>query len=441
MRSIGVPPTNGEWMSQANMLRHHSIKLDLVAEQERVWIKIFARNTKAIRHDMDGLEWHEDEDDDSDNDFFNDSENDDDEEITSDKKDNDDNSNTILSTFEHLPIFKKAKTYLSCSQLYQYHYKPPVVVFAFMKVKENEDPFVQKIMDRLKEMGICIYLQQQQEDNDDKTHHFHSLRNQYLPYLKERGWDPATFTATTAISSQPSQQQHKDGMFYSLTTEKLNLDVSTVLAMISELSHHVCQVDEVDGEALKLQAAMELKHAVLNDLNKILKGKQLCIVQSAFDRLKSIIQVVAGPQERKRFNYLFPNEKIIEKSSTEDTTTIENDDDNDDGDDLWTILEPPQIPITILPNQPSLRFQQLLELPPKSAKHQPGSKLNNGRKIRCRFTDFHANIFGTADTYRMSSVTSIQWMPSALIEAGVTGMSIVIHDPRSLAEQKMHSKK
>ncbi|CAO3618888.1 unnamed protein product [Cunninghamella blakesleeana] len=425
MRNIGVPPINGEWMSQANILRKHSIKLDLVTEHERVWIKIFARNTKAIRHDMDGLEWGDD-----------DSEDDSDFEYDDGFQDDHDDSNPMQAHFDHLPIFKKAKTYLRCAQLYQYHYKPPVIVFAFMKVKENEDPYVQKIMDRLKEMGICVYLQQ-----DDNNNNNSNLRSHYLPYLIENGWDEASIdlTSTTIDVSSLTINDNKDNnesdrkneeIAYSLTTKQLNLDVSTVLAIISELSHHGCQVDEVDGEALKLQASMELKHVILNDLEKILKGKELFMTQCAFDRLKSIIDVVAGPLEKKRFYYLFPNEK---KENDDNEKEIE--------DDLWTNLTPPNLPIIIIPDEPSLRFKQLLELPPKSAKRQPGSKLNNGRKIRCRFTDFHANIFGTADTHQMSSVTAIQWMPFALAEAGITGTSMVIHDPRSLAEQKMHVNK
>ncbi|KAI8096213.1 uncharacterized protein BX664DRAFT_323397 [Halteromyces radiatus] len=389
MRSVAVPPKNGQWMPLATMLRRHSLKVDLVAEQERVWIKVIARNTKAFRLDMAGMENNIIDDDDDLNDFDDDN---------SDISDIDESSkagivNVEAPSFDELPIFKKARAYLTCAQAHSVHFKTPIVVFAFMRIHRDQDPFVQRIMDQLEHMGICIYLQDQQD-----------IRSTYMPVMKQ----------VFGVGQLP-----KLDAMYALTTPKLNLDVSTVLAMVSELSHHVCGVDQVEGEALQLQAAQEMTEPIIPQLERILHGKQLFMTQSAFDRLESIMAVVAGPMEKQRYHYLFPST---------------SNDNNKSNPHVWTSLTPPS-PITVIPDQPTTRFTQLLE-PPKGGMI---SKLNNGRKIRSRFSSFHAIIFGTADHHQMTTITAIQWMPTALAEAGLLGSAIITHPPRSLAEQKMHT--
>lgn len=404
MRAVAVPPKDGQWMALATMLRQHSLKVDLVAEEERVWIKVIARNTKAFRHEMAGLEWDNGSDDDDDfgyDDHFSDDDDDDDDVVP-------------VCTFDELPIFKKARTYLECAQAHPVHYKVPVVVFAFMRIQYEEDPFVQRIMDRLEEMGICVYLQNHQQEGT-------SIRTRYLPAIQK------AFGNTNG----------------SLTTPKLNLDVSTILAMVSQLSHYGCSVDEIEGEALQTQASQEASSPILPILEQILgEGKELYMVQSAFDRLKSIMDVVAGPTEIKRYLYIFPFLRTAPTTTTTSTATAAASPEKiDDDDNLWTTLTPPPA-ITIIPDEPSARFQHLLE-PPLATPSARGltSKLNNGRKIRSRFSSFHAGIFGTADTLHMTTITAIQWMPAALLEAGLLGSAIVTHPPRSLAEQKMHIKK
>ncbi|ORZ23031.1 hypothetical protein BCR42DRAFT_487069 [Absidia repens] len=408
MRAVAVPPKNGQWMALTTMLRRQSLKLDLVAEQERVWIKVIARNTKAFRHEMAGLEWDDggsDSDSDDDVGGYNDNFSD------NDSDSGDGMGGAVTSTscsFDDLPIFKKARSYLACAQAHPVHYKVPVVVFAFMRIGYNQDPYVQRIMDRLADMGICVYLQNQ--DSPPL-----SIRTKYLPAVERVFGDMG--------------QSGLNGNSNALTTSTLNLDVSTVLAMISQLSHHPCGVDDIEGEALQMQATQQATQPILPVLEQILGGKQLVMVQSAFDRLKSIMEVVAGPMEIQRYHYLFPTIRL---------TASSNDDRNSaTAVSLWTTLTPPPA-ISILPDQPSTRFMQLLD--PPLPKQSTASKLNNGRKIRSRFSAFHAGIFGTADHLQLTTISAIQWMPSALAEAGLLGTSIVTHPPRSLAEQKMHIK-
>lgn len=365
MEPIFVPPENNVWMSRAVLMQQRSVKVDIVAEKGLVWVKVIARNAKALRHDMAGLEGEMDEDFQSD-----------------DSSEEDEEGGTLVAddAFEQLPIFKKAKEYLRSAEAHHVHFRAPKVVFAFMRLyKDQQDMFVERIMDRLRELGIVVYTGGNQD-----------LRSTYIAELGS------------------------EHLLSDLTTSSLNLDVSTVLALLSEMAHAPCPPDQVEGEALRLQAEREREAPVLPVLKQLLKGKALYMVQSAFDRLRDIVQVVAGPREQARFRYLF-----------------RLDDDNPFDTSLWTLIDE-ELQINVLPDAVSDRFRQLLEPPPRKG------KLNNGRKIRSKFSEFHAIIFGSGDTYRMTTITAIQWMKTALEDAGLTGIAIVSHEPRSLAEQKMH---
>ncbi|CEG71297.1 hypothetical protein RMATCC62417_07052 [Rhizopus microsporus] len=366
MKIIGVPlPNQDIWLSQVALIKRKSIKVDIIAQNGLVWVKVIARNAKAFRHEVMGLEQKEEDDD-----------------YCSD--DDDDNiKEPSASDFDSLPIFNKARDYLMAARAYHVHYHTPVVVFAFMRIRPQEDVFVQRIMDRLTEMGIIVHLQT--PDND--------LQGAYMPLLK--GIDVTN-----------------------LSTEKLNLDVSSIFALISELSHHPCSPDDISAIPIKVQAEREASVRCLPQLKRIVEGKELYMVQTAYDRLKSIIDIVGGPNEIARFQYLFRH------SLGHPETPFDQ--------DLWSML--PSLEVHVIQDAPSTDFFQLLEPPPQK------SKLNNGRKIRTRFSEFHAIVFGSGHYYQMTTLTAIQWMEKALTDAGVLGTFIICHEPRSLAEQKMVKK-
>ncbi|KAK4519178.1 uncharacterized protein ATC70_009410 [Mucor velutinosus] len=378
MRLVSAPAqNNNQWMSRAAMIRNHSVKVDIVAENGLVWIKVIARNAKAFRHELMGLEW-----DDSSSSSSSSSDEDEDDE----SEGNDDCKQSLLASsgdFDSLPIFKKAREYLKTAQAHHVQFHTPIVVFAFMRIKRDEDVFVQRIMDRLTEIGIVVHLQSSHS----------TLQSSYLPLLKNVG-----------------DLDH-------LTTPSINLDVSSTLAIISELSHHVCLPKQVSAIPIQVQAEREALVPALPQILPYITGKKLCIIQTAYDRLADIVHVVGGPNETARFNYLFRKHLGLDLEFDQE---------------LWTIL--PSLSVEIMPDASSEAFVKLLDPPSQK------SKLNNGRKIRTRFSDFHAKIFGSGDHYKMTTLTSIQWMEIALKDAGVQGALLVSHEPRSLAEKKMESR-
>ncbi|KAI9473836.1 MAG: hypothetical protein EXX96DRAFT_579585 [Benjaminiella poitrasii] len=375
MRPVSAPVKVNVWMSRAAMVRNRSVKVDIVSENGLVWTKVIARNAKAFRHELMGLEWEDDDEVSSDND--------DDDDVSFDNEDKDASAAIASDGFDSLPIFKKAHEYLRTAEAHQVQFRTPVVVFAFMRIRPEEDMFVQRIMDRLTKIGIVVHLQQPD----------HEVRSSYAPWL-----------------------QDVDDLDH-ITTSSLNMDVSSMLAITSELSHHVCLPQDVSAMPLQIQAQRETQLPVLPQILPYIMGKKLFMIQSAYDRLKDIVEVVGGPNETARFQYLFRHHLGLQ-----DTLDFDP--------ELWTIL--PSLSVEVIQDASSERFKKLLDLP-----QQQKSKLNNGRKIRTRFSEFHARIFGSGDHYKMTTMTSIQWMGTALEDAGIQGSLLVSHEPRSLAEKKM----
>lgn len=373
-----VTKQNDVWKSRAAMVRDRRVKVDIVAENGLVWIKVIARNAKAFRHEIMGLEWEQGGS--SSSELESESESDEEEEEK-------EATTAAAGDFDNLPIFKKAREYLETAKAHHVQFHTPIVVFAFMRIQPKEDIFVQRIMDRLSDMGIVVHLQGEQ-----------GLKSTYMPaFIKSVG-----------------EGQDLDHF----TTQSINMDVNSALALLSELSHHVCLPNQISAIPLQVQAEREAQVPVLAQMIPYITGsKRLFMIQSAYDRLKEIVDIVGGPHEKARFNYLFRKHLGLELEFDQA---------------LWTIL--PSLSVQVMQDAASEKFSKLLEEPPDG---QHKSKLNNGRKIRTKFSEFHAKIFGSGDYYQMTTMTGIQWLGQSLSEAGLQGTFIVSHEPRSLAENKM----
>lgn len=91
---------------------------------------------------------------------------------------------------------------------------------------------------------------------------------------------------------------------------KLNIDITTMIAYVSELSNggaH-CKFNE---KLLEEQASMERKEPIVPILEKLFEGKQLICCETSLKSFDEIIQLLAGPKEmiraeefKKRLNIL-----------------------------------------------------------------------------------------------------------------------------------------
>lgn len=90
----------------------------------------------------------------------------------------------------------------------------------------------------------------------------------------------------------------------------LNVDISTFLAHISELSNGGCNY-KFNEKLLEEQAAMERKQPIKPELEKMFEGKQLICCETAVKSFDEIVELLAGPKEKLRALELMERIKIL----------------------------------------------------------------------------------------------------------------------------------
>ena len=182
---------------------------------------------------------------------------------------------------------------------------------------------------------------------------------------------------------------------YHYLTKTLNLDVTTLIAVVSDLTHryHDIPQEAFDSIALKLQRDMQQKQPILPTFNDVFKGKKLVCCQSAFDKFKSIIEPIGGPFEKARSMMLFPSLKF-------ETSAIVNDFN-------WTVQ--------VIDNEPGPKFQNL--------------------QISKIISTLSIDVCGTGYLKKFSTITSNQNLQRSLMNMGFSDY-ILVHEPRGLIEQK-----
>lgn len=91
----------------------------------------------------------------------------------------------------------------------------------------------------------------------------------------------------------------------------LNLDVTAMLAYVSDLSNGGCDCNFSDSKILNEQAANERVNPVKPFLDKTFKGKRLIACQSSVDAFQSIVETLAGKNERIRANELLKTIQVL----------------------------------------------------------------------------------------------------------------------------------
>jgi len=168
---------------------------------------------------------------------------------------------------------------------------------------------------------------------------------------------------------------------YNLDLTAVNIDITTLLTLSSNLTHSVgLNLDwrNSNYKLIAMQAEDQLVNDQLPTLNSYLEGKILIITNTAFEEFQEIVSKVSGPQERIRAENLLKKVKII-------------------------------------PDQAS---EQSLSLPNTS-----------------KFSKRSINVFGTGDSLKIPTVTANHAFVRAAGQAGVD-FCVLLHEPRVLSEQK-----
>lgn len=164
--------------------------------------------------------------------------------------------------------------------------------------------------------------------------------------------------------------------------KKLNLDVTTLIVLVSQLTNGDFNVIFKQPFLIK-QAECERLQQLLPVLEQFMKDKELYTCETAFNDFMKIVNTVGGPNERERAKTL--RERLI-----------------------------------IVPDNPSERTMLLKE----SSKIKPRAKI----------------IFGTGDSLKAITLTSNIGFVRAAAQQGVK-FSYYIHQSRALTEKKQSTAK
>ncbi|KAI9206092.1 uncharacterized protein BJ171DRAFT_457692 [Polychytrium aggregatum] len=203
-------------------------------------------------------------------------------------------------------------------------------------------------------------------------------------------------------------------VFHPGITQRLNFDITSLICLVSDLINRYEQIpkDAFDISALKLQSAQEQARPLLPALLSIMNGRELLIIHSAATKFFSIVRVIAGPIERRRALSLFRAEDLSTYNwAPSDIASVS------DPESTWPLPR-----FAIVPDSPSDRFQELL------ARKTDGTK--NGLQPH------NINIIGTGDRLHCTTVAANGWLERTLRDSGFGGMSVWVHDPRSLVEAR-----
>eukprot|EP00794_Sanderia_malayensis_P005226 gene5226-5883_t len=159
--------------------------------------------------------------------------------------------------------------------------------------------------------------------------------------------------------------------------EKVNLDITTLIAYVSALTNGGCHF-EFDDDVLSTQAREECEDPVLPKLNSFFKNKQLFVCDTAMNDFNNILKTIGGREEMRRAV------ELMER-------------------------------LTVVKDEPSQRSMLLVE----SASIKMRSKI----------------IFGTGDTLKAKTVTANRSFVRAAHDQQVD-FSVFFHSSRALTERK-----
>ncbi|KAJ3162371.1 hypothetical protein HDU86_004851 [Geranomyces michiganensis] len=342
----------------AGQKRREAVRVDVVAGNGRRWVKVKASALKSFNNDLNEAEGlSEDSDDDS-----------------------GDLSSRDESMEVDIPIYAQARVLMKAAEQNLYQFDPPTIVMKFLGNEEVDA----RILETLQSMGVVI----------------------------ERGRENAHAGKDLQIPLMPISIQHDHCL------ESVNLDVTTLIALVADIAHEKVPNEALDTVPLQLQASQEKAEPLLPILDRLLHGRKMHATQTALRKFVDILYQLGGPTECERArNLIAPGAHADEYMAELDPQRALHDYPARPIADTWKFG-----PVVIVPDEPSERFTTLLPA--------AGDK---GRK----FQQHHLAVFGTADRHRWTTVTANAWIERALVDVGLGGLSIFSHDPRSLVERRV----
>ncbi|TPX70582.1 hypothetical protein SpCBS45565_g01671 [Spizellomyces sp. 'palustris'] len=379
--------------------RRESIRVDIVAQKGQQWIKVKASALKGFQNDLCDEEEEESE-----------------EEENSPRSSNGDSKNTleangrtVLDGFSPtLPIYQQAKRLLMAAEQNSLHYQTPTVVMKFVG-KEEVD---MRIQDTLRSMGILVEIHGDNANLNPKelgkTYDDSEVRNGQPSDASFTNREPLSFNNEASVS-----RLQTDATLHPGIADTLNLDVTTLIALVTDIAHRLdtIPVAALDIPSLQLQASQESKRPLLPTLRDMFQTRCLVTTSTALRKFVDILKVLGGPTEQLRAkNLIIPGElatDVMAELGYGSKAAAE-----DDASDLG---------VHVIEDNASERFIHLV-----------GARGTTGKIHK-----HHVAVFGTGDRLRATTVTANAWVERTLMDTGLGELSLWIHEPRSLVELRV----
>ncbi|XP_063719042.1 UPF0415 protein C7orf25 homolog isoform X2 [Symsagittifera roscoffensis] len=224
--------------------------IDVVANEGFVWVKVVARNAEGLWNNWTG--------------------------------------NCEMS---HRSLEEQLEELLSLAELCPVYFRKPTVAVFF------SNAIFRKMAEEIEEMGVKVfgYIRDEASSNSEKVTFRDPSRSDI-------------FGDSSVILNTRFRNQSFLNEF-----EVVNLDVSTILALCSNLTHGYCDWVLPNSTVLNMQVADELEHygQLWNELDSFLSGKRLVCCETAYTSYTNILTVIGGEKEKMRSKKLFQKIEVI----------------------------------------------------------------------------------------------------------------------------------
>ncbi|XP_072939636.1 UPF0415 protein C7orf25 homolog [Epargyreus clarus] len=180
-------------------------------------------------------------------------------------------------------ILDQAEDYLECAKLFPCMYQSPKVVFEFASGIEKN------LANRLQSLGIVVKgeVLPDSKPSDDLDDTWNSSDEGEEDC--HNGSPPCLQEINQCIEDNPDRSD----------IDTLNLDVTAMMAYVSNMTNGHCNY-VFKQDVLTQQSAWEAERPVKPVLDKLFEGKTLVCCKTAWNDFEKIVNILGGPNEKKR---------------------------------------------------------------------------------------------------------------------------------------------
>ncbi|KAF9387413.1 hypothetical protein CPC16_007047 [Podila verticillata] len=401
--------------SRLNNLQSFHVKVDLVADHGKSWLRINAGSAWSLVHEFAGME-----DDDSDEEEEEDSEDQDDDQTHKDQP----HKPVHVSKDTHPDLALLVRSLVLAADQNRLHYfHRPLVTIHFAGIQEGENTQLEEMIHKSVRLGKVA--------SSIKDGSFHQFPVECVlgPIDTPSDLSLSDSTPPTDATFNPFHiPLDVDDMAY--FTPTIHLDITTLMALCSFLCHTVRpNPDLFTSPPLMLQAQQEHKTPLLPLLAKIFHGRErLVMSRAAATRFKSILSVIGGPEEQWRGSVMIHDEE---------ESTGDKDKDMDAIRERWLKGSDWAHQYGVFATGPP-RIDVIEDLDTREAPQGDESKGEMSRREQ-NMTDLHTKIFMTGHNARLTTLTAnlVGYRTVIRMHQLPEDISIWFHAPRSLAEAKL----